>query len=245
MIDAEKLLSKVLAGAMQSSTGKKKKKKKRKKSDDLMGGVLGGLTSGKGLVTAIGLGIGAYEILKNKTPATTQGQTPPAPQTPQNTIQSQAVPPSPSAAAPPPLPGSQVTPPAPAWAPGTAKEPPAESISQAAEQELAVRLIQTMVAAAHADGDLDSDEEMRILEKLQQQGLEKEEKQFLLAQLQHPKGIDELVSDINDPLMAQTMYSLAASTIIVDTAEERQWLDQLASALTLSENVKQFIEKEL
>ena len=103
-----------------------------------------------------------------------------------------------------------------------------------------------MVAAAHADGTLDEDEESRILEKLQQeQGLDSEEKQFLLAQLHHPRSIEELVTGINQPAVAQTMYSLAVATILIDTPEERQWLDRLASALSLSNNVKRFIEEEL
>ncbi|PID45551.1 MAG: hypothetical protein CR981_00435 [Proteobacteria bacterium] len=108
---------------------------------------------------------------------------------------------------------------------------------------MALRLIQTMIAAAHADGVLDEEEEQFILEKLQQeQELNHEEKRFLLAQLHQPKRIDELVAGINQPAIAQTMYSLAASTIVIDTREERQWLDQLAAALSLSDKVKQFIE---
>ena len=237
MIDAERLLGKVLSGAM-SGTGRKKRR--YRKSDDLVGGLLGGLASGKGLVTAIGLGIGAYEILKSKSAAPVPGSISQQPYS----SPAPPVPPSPSGgtAAPPPLPPLQETPPIPAAvAPAAPETPTGGDI-----QDLAVRLIQTMVAAAHADGTLDEEEEKRILEKLSEdQGLNSEEKQFLLAQLHNPKTIGELVAGINQPVVAQTMYSLAVATIVIDTPEERQWLDSLAAALSLSENVKQFIEKDL
>lgn len=240
MIDAERLLGKVLSGAM-SGTGKRRKRKNRK-SDDLVGGLLGGLTSGKGLVTAIGLGIGAYEILKSKSGTAGAGAVPQ--QAYSSSAPTPPVPPSPVgvAAAPPPLPSQQSAP------PPTNAMPTGESETQSGNdvQDLAVRLIQTMVAAAHADGALDGEEEKRILEKLsQEQGLNSEEKQFLLAQLHQPKTIEELVSGINQPVLAQTMYSLAVATIVIDTPEERQWLDSLADALSLSDNVKRFIEEDL
>lgn len=239
MIDAERLLGKVLSGAM-SGSGKKRKKRKHRKGDDLVGGLLGGLTSGKGLVTAIGLGIGAYEILKSK--SATAGPGPVSPQAYSSPVPPAPPTPSAAASAPPPLPPQQ------AVAPAQNIVPPveAETVSDSDIQDLAVRLIQTMVAAAHADGTLDEEEEKRILEKLsQEQGLNNEEKQFLLAQLHHPKTIEELVSGIHQPMLAQTMYSLAVATIVIDTPEERQWLDNLAAALSLSDNVKRFIEDDL
>lgn len=235
MIDAEKLLGKVLSGAMQSQ-GKKKKNKKRKKSDDFLGGLVGGLTSGKGLITAIGLGVGAYEILKQQSGGSQSqaiaGGVPP-----------QSIPPIPpqsqDSATPPPIPGAPVTPPAVQAVPQTSAEP------AKTEQDLAVVLIQTMVAAAHADGELDHEEENRILEQLQEQGLDKEEKQFLLMQLHAPRPIVELTQEVKNPMVAQTMYSLAASTIVVDTDQERQWLDEFAKGLGISTAMQRFIEEEL
>ncbi|BHH85736.1 DUF533 domain-containing protein [Desulforhopalus sp. 52FAK] len=235
MIDAEKLLGKVLSGAMQS-TGKKKK---RNKSDDFLGGLIGGLTSGKGLMTAIGLGVGAYEIYKQQSGASPSqsiaGNVPP-----------QSMPPVPpqsqASGTPPPIPGGAVTPPE---MPEMPVVPQGATVDGSGEQDLAVTLIQTMVAAAHADGELDTEEEGRILEKLQEQGLDKEEKQYIIMQLHAPKTIDELTRSVNNPMVAQTMYSLAASTIVVDTDQERQWLDELADALKISTVMQKFIEEEL
>lgn len=238
MIDAEKLLGKVLAGAMQGNVGKKtkrKKKKKKRKSDDLVGGLLRGLTSGKGMVAALGLGIGAYEIYKHQT---TKSTVPPR----------QPAIPSPPAQGgvstiPPPIPGQTAAPAPSAPPPPTAMKTPINADTP--PQHLATLLIQTMVAAAYADGLIDQEEENKILEQLQEQNLSLEEKQFLMSQLHSPKSIDDLVADITDPVIAQTIYSVAVSTIVIDTPAERQWLDQLANALNISENLKRFIEEEL
>lgn len=233
MIDAQKLLGKVLQGTLRGGNSKKKGKKKQK-SDALMGGLLGGLSSGKGLVTAIGLGIGAYEILKSKS---SPAQPPVGGPPPAQTVAQFPT----DGATPPPLPtGSSSAPPE-----LSTGSPVPESEPASAEQALAVRLIQTMVAAAHADGRLDEAEEQQILEKLQEEGLSSEEKQFLFGQLHNPLSVQALSDGISDPATAQMMYGLAVSTIVIDTAEERAWLDQLAASLGLSENITQFIETEL
>lgn len=234
MIDAEKLLGKVLSSGISGfKKGKKKKHKKHKKSDDMMSGLLGGLTSGKGLITAIGLGVGAYEILKNKPSSQTGTIQPPPltpavppPPTPPSLPQTTAVPP------PPPIPGQQTK---------TLESPEAPKNNE----DIAIRLIQTMVASAYADGKMDHEEEAQILGKMQEQELTSEEKQFLLAELHSPKSITEITAGIDEPLIAQTMYTLAVSTVIIDTPEERQWLDELAQALSISDNVKNFIEAEM
>ncbi len=236
MIDAERLLGKVLAGAMQ---GKVKKGKKRKRSsDNLVGSLVGGLASGKGLITAIGLGVGAYEILRQSS-ASAGGGTP-RPAAPPPPPPRPGVPPA--TPMPPPLPSRNAAPIPPVPEPIAASGTVEKRSNQ--EQELAIRLIRVMVAAAHADGRLDEQEEQRILEKLQEQGLSREERLFLLQELHAPKGIAELTAGLNGPMIAQTIYSLAVSTIVVDTVEERQWLDQLAAALSLSPAMQQFIEQD-
>ncbi len=236
MFDAEKLLGKVLSGAMQGHV-KKGKKKKNRSGDNLIGSLVGSLASGKGLITAIGLGVGAYEILRQssaKGATGVIGGTGPQPMP--------APPPAPAAAPvspamPPPLPSHG----APA---GPAITPPAPGGEATAEQQLAVRLIRVMVAAAHADGQLDEEEERRILERLQEQGLSREERQFLLQELHAPKGIEELTAGVDSPMIAQTLYSLAVATIIIDTDEERRWLDALAASLGVSPAMQRFIEQD-
>nr|WP_321466959.1 DUF533 domain-containing protein [uncultured Desulfobulbus sp.] len=230
MFDAEKLLGKIV-GEVMGSGGKSKS-------------MLGGLGSGSGLLTMIGLGVGAYEILKQQGQQGATGglgQTPPSPG---GGTWSGGAPP-------PPPPGSGAAPPPPPPAPGmTATPPPAQPAPSSTGSTglsggaLATRLIQVMAAAAHADGVMDADEERAVLEKLRGADLTQEEKMFLLGELHQPKSIDALVAGIEDPAVAKTMYMLAVSAIEIDTEAERGWLDTLAERLGISQEMQAFIEEQ-
>ena len=229
MFNAEQLLGKMMAEMVGSGGGYKKHKKH--KSGDMMRSLTSTLLSGKGLMTAVGLGVGAYEILKSK-----QGASPPPPGSMPPPL---TAPPGSGGslaaampAEPPPLPGTRINP------------LQDKKVSSVPEQEIALRLIQVMIAAAHADNGMDSEEEGKILERLQGQGISQEERRFILTEMHDPKPIEQLVAGINDPRIAQTMYSLAVSAVVVDTAEERAWLDKLATALSISEGMRRFIEAE-
>ena len=226
MFDAEKLLGKIVGEVMGSGNTKSG---------------LGGLGGGSGLMTMIGLGVGAYEIFKQQGQQASSGTTNQAPPPPGSGNTRMAPPPPPgagTAAPPPPVPGAAPSPP-PAVA--TPLTPATTSISGS---DLATRMIQVMAAAAHADGEMDADEERAVLEKLRGAELSQDEKMFLLGELHQPKTIDELVEGINDPAVAKTMYMLAVATIEIDTEAERTWLDTLAGRLGLSADMQGFIEDQ-
>lgn len=230
MFNPEKLLQKVIsemagsANIVHSKKHKKKKKKKRK-AKGLSDALVSNLTSGKGLMAAIALGVGAYTIAKgtkNSTVATRSSAPLPPPQ-------------SSTQATPPPIPGKTA-------ATEAVSEPPPQADEG---KKLAVRLIQVMIAAAWADGEIDAEEESKILQKLQGQQLDSEEKIFLLNELHAPKTIAQLTANIDDPRIAQAMYSLAVATLVIDTGEERVWLDKFAATLGLSPEMQSFIEEEI
>ncbi len=111
-------------------------------------------------------------------------------------------------------------------------------------EELALRLIQVMIAAAHADGTLDESEEKAILDRLRGAELNSEEKMFLISELHQPKSLAELTAGIDDPSMRKTMYMLAVATIEVDTEAERSWLDALGDQLGISAEIRRFVEEQ-
>ena len=275
MFNAEKLLSKVIsemAGSVPDELGgkhikkytKKQKKKykkekkykkksqkyqkyqehpKERKAKTVSDSLVSSLTSGKGLMAAVALGVGAFTIYKgsqNSSPAAPGMQPPATPTFPAKTGTGQA--------APPPLPGNRVQQPVEVepQQPISPPSPQEEQPGNAADiNALAVRLIQVMIAAAWADGDLDQEEETQILQQLQGQELDSEEKAFLLRELHTPQSIAQLCDGINDPSVAQTMYSLAVATLVIDTEAERNWLDELTQALSISQEMQSFIEEEL
>lgn len=223
MFNAEKLLGTVISEIMGSGSSHKKGKNS----------LLGGLASGGGLMTAIGLGIGAFEILKEKKqsqPVSTGYAAPPPPP--------HSAPAWSKSTMPPPLP------PLPTSQPNPAPVAVAASTTQIDPQELAKRMIRVMIAAAHADGALDEDEEKAILARLKNTDISQEERLFILDELHQPKSISELTDGISDPSIAKTMYMLAVNAIAIDTAGERAWLDDLALRLSLSKAVQAFIEEQ-
>ena len=194
-------------------------------------------------MTVIGLGVGAMEIFKDRQQQAPAGEylaqpsrQPPPPPQPSGT--SASLPNWARSAQPPPPPLPQMA--VPVAAPqGTPAEP-----AGAKTRELAIRLIQVMIAAAHADGTLDAAEEQAILERAGKAGLSREERLFFLDELHKPKSIPELTAGVTDPSVASTMYLLAAGTLVIDSEAERNWLDQLAAALGLSKAVQNFLEEQ-
>lgn len=228
MFNAEKLLGKIVGEVVGKGKGKKS--------------MLGNLGSGSGLMTMIGLGVGAFEILKQQ-----QGQRA------QAGGMGQAPPPPPGAGSfgasvpPPPPGGSQATPPPPPMpgsAPATSPPMRAPCAGALAGSELAIRMIQVMVAAAHADGAMDAEEERAVLDKLRGANLDQEEKMFLLNELHQPKSLEALTAGVSDPSVAKTMYVLAVAAIEIDTEAERSWLNELARQLGLSKEIQAFIEEQ-
>ncbi|WLE98606.1 MAG: DUF533 domain-containing protein [Candidatus Electrothrix communis] len=267
-MDVEKLLGKLLhevtgSGGNQFKKKHKKYKKKHKykggdggyrqstssqhvsKKSSLLGNLTGNLTSGKGLLTAIGLGVGAYEIYRTsqqtqQRQAAVGGGTQYSPQ---------AAPVQPASAPPPPPPPTGVQQEqamsslssVPTSSPQTASVEPLRTVLN--EQDVARRLIQVMVGAAHADGMLDNEEEKAILDRLRAVDLAQEEKMFLLEELHHPRTIAELTQGVEDIRLGQAMYAVAASAVLIDTESEREWFDEFGRSLGLSSEVCQFIEE--
>lgn len=229
-----KLLQEAMGGQFGNAYGSQDKKKSQPTNNSLLGSLTNQLASGKGLMTAIGLGVGAYEVFR------TSGQRQEQQGQPMAAQNWSTAPPAPGAVASPPPP-----PPPSATGPAQARPvvPPTAAAPSGGEQDLACRLVQVMIAAAHADGTLDADEERAILDRLRGAELSQEEKMFLLEELHHPRSIAELTEGIGNLRLAQAVYAVALSAITVDTESERRWLNDLGAALGLSEEVRRFIEE--
>ena len=232
MFNAEKLLGKIVGEVVGKKSGSWGSRKKT---------MLGGLGSGGGLMTIIGLGVGAYEILKQQQQQKSQSGGAIQPPFPPGSGMSG------SSTPPPPPPGRQTTsppPPPPGGAPIMQRSACAPPSGGPGDNELAIRLIQVMVAAAHADGTVDAQEERAVLDRLRGAELTQEEKMFLLNELHQPKTLAELTVGISDPSVAKTMYMLAVAAIEIDTEAERAWLNQLAGQLGISREIQSFIEEQ-
>jgi uncharacterized membrane protein YebE (DUF533 family) len=104
-------------------------------------------------------------------------------------------------------------------------------------QKIALLVIQAMVTAAKADGQIDAAEMSRIMGRLKEAGADEEAQAFMISEMQKPFDPDALISEVKAlgrPEVAVEVYSASLLAIEVDTSAEREYLARLASGLGLS-----------
>lgn len=103
---------------------------------------------------------------------------------------------------------------------------------EAAEQRGRL-LLRAMLAAARADGHIDSAERARIQRLTMQLGLDDELRLMIDAELARPLDLAELAAGAGDPAAATEVYLASLAVIDLNHPDERAHLDQLAAALGL------------
>jgi uncharacterized membrane protein YebE (DUF533 family) len=99
----------------------------------------------------------------------------------------------------------------------------------------ALLMIRGMIAAAKADGNIDSQEQNRILGHLEQAGMGTAERDFLVNEMRQPLDLAALLQQIDSPQMAIEFYTFSLMAITLDTQAEAQYLRTLAQRLQLNE----------
>jgi uncharacterized membrane protein YebE (DUF533 family) len=110
------------------------------------------------------------------------------------------------------------------------------------ESEFALALVRAMIAAANADGHIDDEERKKIADKLSLSGIGAEAEQFLLAEIEKPQSIDELVTAVETDAQKLELYTASRLTIDPDTRVERGYLDLLAGRLKLPDALVDHVE---
>lgn len=120
-------------------------------------------------------------------------------------------------------------------------EPKTEAERQRLEEH-AELLVQAMINAAKADGQIDPAEAQRIIGKLQEDGVDEKDQQFLIREMQKPMETENLVAAVQGrPEIAAQVYAASLLAIEVDTPAEKEYLNQLASGLGVTPEVAQQI----
>lgn len=99
--------------------------------------------------------------------------------------------------------------------------------------ESALLYIRGMIAAAAADGRIDSREQAKLLGGLQQAGLGAHAEEFLAEQLNNPPTVADLVAGVQSEQEAVQLFTAARVAIDLDTDEEHDFLVNLAQGLGL------------
>jgi uncharacterized membrane protein YebE (DUF533 family) len=114
--------------------------------------------------------------------------------------------------------------------------------AEAATGEHATILIRAMIAAAAADGRIDAAEQKKILGGFGKSDLDPATRQFLARELQKPATPEELASACSSPEEAAKIYTAARISVDVDSDEEHEFLEALAQALGIDEDLAAHID---
>ena len=116
------------------------------------------------------------------------------------------------------------------------------SMASDAQEAHAQLMIRAMIQAAKADGEIDADEQARILEHLGE--LNEAERQFVMEEMAKPVDPMALARDTGEQMAAQ-VYATSIMAMKVDTLSEADYLNQLAAALDLSDEARERVHKAM
>jgi uncharacterized membrane protein YebE (DUF533 family) len=117
-----------------------------------------------------------------------------------------------------------------------------KSAATNAMEDNAKLMIRAMIQAAKADGEIDLEEQQKILSKLGEIG--PAERAFVEAEMRKPVDIMGLAQDTGDAMKAQ-VYAMSLMAVRVDNASEAAYLDGLARALGLDDRTRTAVHKAM
>ena len=102
-----------------------------------------------------------------------------------------------------------------------------------ADNRFAMKLVTAMIAAAKADGHIDSAEQDRIFTAIEQMQLSPDLKALVLDLLRQPVSVQDVAHGLEGLEQKAEVFSASCLAIDEDDPRERAYLDQLALALNL------------
>jgi len=109
----------------------------------------------------------------------------------------------------------------------------------------AERLVWAVVFAAKCDGHIDAAEEENIRRELSKLDLGPDAETLVKKALDEPLDPEALARMVTSPEEALELYTLSYAVITADSFMERSYLDALARALHIPDDVKEDLEKNL
>jgi uncharacterized membrane protein YebE (DUF533 family) len=107
---------------------------------------------------------------------------------------------------------------------------------------LSLLLARAIIAAAKADGQIDTQESQAILNQINSLDLPAEDKAFLFEEYGRPLDIAALARDVDSPEHAAEVYTASVLMVEPPSPPERIFLDTLARALGLEPGLVQQIQ---
>ncbi|MEM1152908.1 MAG: tellurite resistance TerB family protein [Pseudomonadota bacterium] len=108
-----------------------------------------------------------------------------------------------------------------------------------------VILVKAMIAAACADGHLDSEERERIMQRIEALSLQPDEYALIMDALQQPPTLAQVCEHVSCPELAAEVYLCSALAVDRKRTEARVYLGALAHKLKLPAALATQIEQDL
>ncbi|MDL2313429.1 tellurite resistance TerB family protein [Desulfovibrio sp. OttesenSCG-928-C14] len=109
----------------------------------------------------------------------------------------------------------------------------------------AQRLIRAMVFAAKSDGHIDAKEQAAIQSQMQKLEIGPEARDFIARTMSEPLDPALVADGVKTTEEALEIYTLSCAAIDIDHFMERSYLDALAKALHIPDDVKTDLEKAI
>ncbi len=106
-------------------------------------------------------------------------------------------------------------------------------------------VVKAMIAAANADGHIDSDERNKIFESVAQMPLAGDEKALLFDTLSTPPSVETIAAAAGDMEQASALYVASRIAIDPDEPTEQAHLDALAAAMNMPNDLVASLEHEI
>lgn len=115
--------------------------------------------------------------------------------------------------------------------------PPANADEERELESAAELAFRGMLNAAKADGRIDEAEAEKLTARLQDAGIDDEDRRRFMDEIRRPLDLDSLAAAIPNEAVAAQVYAASLFAIKVDTPAERDYLAQLAQRTGLDEGV--------
>lgn len=122
---------------------------------------------------------------------------------------------------------------------------PHYGLTQSNPQDQAIRAVKALVFAAKADGHIDANENAAISQKISAMNLGPQGKTLIQQAMDAPLDPQAIADGVNDPQEALALYAMSRSVIDPDQYMEKSYLDGLAEALNIPDDVREHIEQQI
>ena len=117
--------------------------------------------------------------------------------------------------------------------------------NDATGQPMQLALVKSMIAAANADGHIDQKEQAAVFDAVDQLSLDAEAKAMVFDVMRNPPTVAEIASYATGLEQASEIYLASRLAIDPDEPSERRYLEDLAKAMALPQQLAHEIELQL